>query len=468
MKTMKRVFALLLALTLLWAMGITAFAAEEKGSITIDNATVDVTYTIYRIFDLESYNAESGAYAYKVNDAWKNFAETLTDYVAVDAQGYVTWVEGADAAAFAKLALTYAKDNNIGNQGSQKATGTEVKFENLELGYYLVDSTLGALCSLNTTAPDAVIKDKNSKPDTEKKVEEDSTKEYGEKDDADIGQTVNFKTTISAKKGAENYILHDKMSKGLTFDENSVKVTVGGTELVADRDYELITSPTDGCTFEVQFKKDYLDSIEEDTEIVVSYSAVLNKDAVIADEGNPNETWLDYGDDNHTTHSVTKTYTWKVDVFKYTEEDGTKTPLENAKFTLSKNQNGSDPISLISLGENKYRVAMEGETGITEITTDNTGAFSIEGLDADTYYLTETQAPAGFNKLAGPVTIVIDNEGNTKVNSTTVEKVEVENKTGTELPSTGGIGTTIFYVIGGALVLGAAVLLITKKKMSAQ
>lgn len=109
-----------------------------------------------------------------------------------------------------------------------------MKFENLELGYYLVDSSLGALCSLNTTAPDAVIKDKNSKPDTEKKVEEDSTKEYGEKDDADIGQTVNFKTTISAKKGAENYILHDKMSKGLTFDETPLKL------LLAELSWSLI------------------------------------------------------------------------------------------------------------------------------------------------------------------------------------------------------------------------------------
>ena len=144
--------------------------------------------------------------------------------------------------------------------------------------------------------------------------------------------------------------------------------------------------------------------------------------------------------------------------------------LSGATFTLSKDAEGSNPIALVSEGNNVYRVAKTGETGtVTEITTDATGKFTIQGLDADTYYLTETAAPAGYNKLAGPVTIVIGANG--VVNGTTeapqgVDEVKVLNQSGTELPSTGGMGTTIFYVLGSVLVLAAVVLLVTKKRMN--
>ena len=169
-----------------------------------------------------------------------------------------------------------------------------------------------------------------------------------------------------------------------------------------------------------------------------------------------------------TPPSTTTTYTWKVDVFKYTMNGETETALAGATFTLSKSKDGSNPIVLVSEGNNVYRVAKTGETGtVTEITTDATGRFTIKGLDADTYYLTETKAPDGYNKLAGPVTIVIGENG--VVNGTTeapqgVNEVKVLNQTGAELPSTGGIGTTIFYVAGGVLVIGAAALLIAKRK----
>ena len=156
MRNAKKLAGLLLALAMLLTLPVNVFAAGE-GSITIDNAVVDQTYTIYRILDLESYDAQSGAYAYKANAVWKAFAES-TDikdvYLATNELGYVTWVKGADAAAFAKLAQKYAADNSIVNQGVKKADSTTVKFEGLDLGYYLVDSTLGTLCALNTTNPE--------------------------------------------------------------------------------------------------------------------------------------------------------------------------------------------------------------------------------------------------------------------------------------------------------------------------
>ena len=475
MKNMLRIASLVLALMMVFA--VTAFAEGETGSITINDAVVGQTYTIYQILDLESYNASANAYAYKATTAWNTFISSEAikgTYVEVDAQGYVTWKESADAAAFAKAAQKYAKDNSITNQGSVTATTTTVSFTGLDLGYYLVDTTLGTLCSLDTTNPNVVMEEKNEVPVNVKTVEEDSTGKYGEKNDADIGQTVNFKSTITAQAGAENYVFHDTMSAGLTYT-GVTGVTLNGTAVDASNNYTVVTDGlADGCTFEVRFTQAFCDTLKANDQIVISYTATLNENAVIAGEGNPNTSKVSYGDSSNTKYtpdSQTKTYTWDVDVFKYTMNGETETALAGATFTLSKNTDGSNPITLISKGNNVYRVAKTGETGtVTEITTDATGKFTIKGLDADTYYLTETAAPAGYNKLAGPVTVVIGENG--VVNATTeasqgVDEVKVLNQTGTELPSTGGIGTTIFYVVGGVLVVGAVALLIVRRRRNA-
>ena len=476
MSNTRKLVSLLLAVVLTLGLTALGYAEGETGSITINDAVVGQTYTIYQILDLESYNASANAYAYKATTAWNTFINSDAikgTYVEVDAQGYVTWKDGADAAAFAKAAQKYAKDNSITNQGSVTATTTTVSFTGLDLGYYLVDTTLGTLCSLDTTNPNVVMEEKNEVPTNVKTVEEDSTGNYGEKNDADIGQTVNFRSTITAQAGAENYVFYDTMSAGLTYT-GVTGITLNGTTVDASN-YTVVTEGlTDGCTFEVRFTQTFCDTLKANDQIVISYTATLNENAAIAGEGNANTSKLSYGDSSNTKYtpdSQTKTYTWDVDVFKYTMNGETEKALADAKFTLSKSNDGSNPIALVSEGNNVYRVAKTDETGtVTEVTTDATGKFTIKGLDADTYYLTETAAPAGYNKLAGPVTIVIGENG--VVNGTTeapqgVDEVKVLNQSGAELPSTGGIGTTIFYVLGGVLAVGAVALLIAKRRTRA-
>ena len=480
---MKKTMSVLLALVLLLALSVPAMAAGE-GTITINKAVVGQTYTIYRILELESYNLTTNAYSYKATTDWEDFiksADIKDKYVSVNDEGYVTWKDGADAAAFAKLARAYAAEKNLANQGQKTAEKkddsniTTVTFDNLDLGYYLLDSTLGTLCSLDTTNPTVTIEEKNAKPSNVKTVEEDSNHKYGEKNDADIGQTVNFKSTITAQAGAENYVFHDKMSEGLTFGAVT-SVTLKHKEdteaaTVASENYEVNTSnPEDGCTFEIVFTQAFCDTLKANDKIEISYTATVNEKAVVGGNGNPNESHLSYGDQNHPTTtppSTTTTYTWKIDVLKYTMKGDEEVKLADAVFTLSKSIDGTDPIALISEGNNVYRVAKTGETGITQITTDATGAFTIKGLDSDTYYLTEIAQPAGYNKLADPIKVVIDDHGNVKYNNDYTGTVRVENKTGAELPSTGGVGTTVFYVVGGLMVLLAVVLLVTRKKMSA-
>jgi fimbrial isopeptide formation D2 family protein/LPXTG-motif cell wall-anchored protein len=482
MKLTNKLAGILLALAMVLGIAATAFAEGETGSITIYDAAVGQTYTIYQILDLESYNNEARAYAYKATTAWNTFINSVAIkgiYVEVDAQGYVTWKGNADAAAFAKLAQKYAKDNSIANQGSVTATTTTVSFNGLDLGYYLVDTTLGTLCSLDTTNPNVVMEEKNEVPTNVKTVEEDSTGAWGATNDADIGQVVNFKSTITAQPGAENYVFHDKMSEGLTYTGDAkIYTDEAMTQELAAGNYMVNANPTDSDTFDITFTQDYLNTITAATKLYVKYSATLNENANVGNDGNPNESKLSYGEINQETGkpgsttppSETKTYTWDVDVFKYTMNGETEKALAGATFTLSKNDDGSNPIALVSEGNNVYRVAKTNETvTVTEITTDATGKFTIKGLDADTYYLTETAAPAGYNKLAAPVTIVIGENG--VVNGTTeapqgVDEVKVLNQSGTELPSTGGIGTTIFYIVGGVLVVGAVVLLVTKKRMN--
>lgn len=473
MKHVKRIANLALALVLVLALSAGVFAADEKGSITIDNAVMGQSYTIYRILELESYNTADKAYSYKSTAAWSEFvngSDVKDVYLKVNELGYVTWVEGADEAAFAKLVQQYAAAHaeKVGNQGTQEAKSTTVKFENLELGYYLVDSTLGTLCSLDTTNPDVTIEEKNAVPTNEKEVEEDSTNAYGKTNDADIGQTVNFKSTITAQAGAENYLFHDKMSAGLTFTAVT-KVTLNGTDVAAEN-YEVVTTGlTDDCTFEVRFTQAFCDTLKANDKIVISYTATLNENAVVGVEGNPNESKIEYGQSGKTTTtppSTTTTYTWELKVFKYTMNGENEKALDGAVFTLSKSADGANPIALVSEGNTVYRVAKEGESNtVTEITTDTTGKFTIKGLDSDAYYLTEKTAPAGYNTLKEPVEVVINDKGEVTYNKTSTGEVKVLNQTGTELPSTGGMGTTVFYILGSVLVLGAAVVLVTRKRM---
>ena len=486
MSNTRKLVSLLLAVVLTLGLAALGYAEGETGTITINDAVPGQNYNAYQLLYLESYNKDAGAYAYKANSAWETWLKTQTAYVSIDAQGYVTWVENADAAAFAKLAQVEAAKMKAdatatAPAAAEGATYSTVKFKDLKLGYYLVDTTLGTLCSLDTTNPNVVMVEKNEVPTNDKTVEEDSTGNYGETNDADIGQTVNFKSTITAQAGAENYVFHDTMSAGLTYT-GVTGITLNGTAVDASNYTVVTTGLTDGCTFEVRFMQAFCDTLKANDQIVISYTATLNENAVIAGEGNPNTSKVSYGDSSNTKYtpdSQTKTYTWDVDVFKYTNKttgegkdaNTEEIGLAGATFTLSKSADGTNPIALVSEGNNVYRVAKTGETGtVTEITTDATGKFTIKGLDADTYYLTETAAPAGYNKLAGPVTIVIGENG--VVNGTTeapqgVDEVKVLNQSGTELPSTGGIGTTIFYVLGGVLAVGAVALLIAKRRTRA-
>ena len=483
MKLSRKILSLVLVLALAMVMGLatTAFAKEgegtttEPGSITITNALSGETYNAYQILYLESYNAEKKIYAYKANSAWEEWLRTQTTYVSFDSQGYVTWVEGASAADFAKAAKGQLSGKTVAGSVTPTADGSAT-ISNLKLGYYLVDSTVGALCELNTTKPSVEITDKNTKPTIEKKVEEDSDKKWGDVNDADIGQTVNFKSTISAKPGARNYVVHDKMDAALEFG-SVTSITAGDTTLAAGEDYTVVTSGlTDGCTFHIEFTQTYLDSITADTKIVINYTAKLTSDAV-ADTGYVNDTWLDYGNNQHTEHDTTTTYTWKLPIYKYHKDGDTKKALAGAKFILYKGSEENREYAQVANG--KLTGWTKVKTDATTLVSGDDGTIAVEGLDADTYYLEETKAPDGYNKLAGPVKVEISHavtdEGahmthtlkQGEPNAEKVGQVEIENKSGTELPSTGGIGTTIFYVLGSILVIGAVVLLIAKKRMSA-
>lgn len=476
--------ALLAALALVLAMAVPAWAEENKGSITVQNAKENEEYKIYRIFDLESYSGNS--YSYKMSTKWSNagfatdsaftsYFETVNGYIKPKAE-----FTDETAATFAKNALAFAKKNNIEDDGHQTAGNAGVSFSSLSLGYYLLDTSLGTLCSLDTTNPAAILREKNDSPTIEKKVKENDN--WDTESNAKIGDRVEYQVTIHAKKGAENYVLTDTMDNGLTFN-NDIVVKAGTNNLELDKDY---TVKTDGIkdTFELTFTKTYLDSLTENTtDIVVTYSATINEKAVVAGAANKNTAKLKYGNNSETVPSQTNTYTYKFDLVKI---DGTtKKLLSNVEFKLYEAATGSvdgeyvvsgEPIQFVKKG-NTYRVAKDAMVeGVTDtIVTKDSGKVTIEGLDKKTYYLSETKPLDGYNKPNGAFSVDLTS-GNLVTTATigkeTVVKrtdaqnaIVIENNTGAVLPSTGGMGTTVFYVVGGGLMAVAVVLLVTKKRM---
>ena len=492
MKYMKKLMALLAALTLALAMAVSAFAesgtaSSSKGTITIDNAVTGTTYKAYRIFDLESYDTEKNAYSYKLNTKWKDFpgysttidgkAVSAEDFFSVNSAGYIEWKDAKkDAGAvFAKLAKAFADANNIECDKKETATDATVTFTDLTLGYYLVDTSLGSLCSLDTTAPSVTIKEKNSDTTIEKKIVITGDEKV-DSNSAGIGDTVNFSITITVKDGnPKDYVLHDKLS-GLKFDSASLKVARGGTALTPGTDYTLDTTPEDGDSFDVKFAEDILKTNDV---VVVTYSATVAENAAIAGAGNTNKAKLEYNG-KHSTEEKTTTYVWKLNVHKYTlDSTNNEVALSGAKFVLYR-MDGTDK-KYATLASDKITGWVTNKNSATTLETSGAGDILIEGLDEGVYYLEETEAPAGYNKLTEAIEVKITATTSVTSGSEAVEyknlsepsyttatdaTVKVLNKAGTQLPSTGGIGTTLFYVIGGGLMAVAAVLLVAKKRMN--
>ena len=475
MKHARKLTSLLLALVMVFALAVTVAADETTGttgtgSITVDNPIEGQNYTAYKIFDVVYDEATPKHYSYTIEGGseWFSIVET---YANTEGSGltltqvngtttYVVTTTGAFSAPPFAEALKAAVAGKTGitlKVANGKATATD-----LNLGYYFVTSTTGALCNLTTTNPNANIHDKNDMP----------FKKEVDKTNVDVGQTVKF--TITGKVPdytgftKYTYLITDTMTDGLTFKDD-VKVMVGSEDKTNDCTitYDATNAPQ---TFTVSIpvlEKKY----DFGAEIVVTYTATVNKNAIAVIS--TNKAKLTYSNDpitGETKDSQTeeqKVYTSKIVIDKFETDKKDTVKLKDAKFVLYKKVSGAsgEVTKYYKQDETTKAVTwVDSITDATEVTTGNNGEAFFDGLADGTYYLVETKAPAGYNQLTEAKDVVVTGSitDSTKLSVT----AEVANSTGTLLPSTGGMGTTIFYVLGAVLVVGAGVLLVTKKRMS--
>lgn len=460
MKTVARIASLLLALVLVFGLSVTAFAAGT-GTITVDNPLEGQTYTAYKIFDV-TYDEDKSTYAYSIagDSEWYSVVNSYAGITLTKAASENTYAvtknDSFSAAAFANAlkADVAGKTGITLTLADGKATAT-----GLDLGYYFVTSTSGALCNLTTTNPNATIHDKNDVPFD--KVDDKTSVEVGET----VSYTITGKVPDTTGFTTYEYTIADTMSAGLTFQKN-VAVTVDGVTLDAGK--YVLNQTDNGFTLTIKVME-----LQEKVgkKIKVTYTAVTNDNAVTVIS--KNSATLTYS--NNPTDSESKTttpkdeetvYSAKLVIDKYQKDDKSK-KLANAKFVL-KNADGKYYKYTAATESAAAKVEwVKNQTDATEVTTDTNGAAAFNGLKDGTYYLVETAAPAGYNLLATEVEVVINGADATEADlSSLTATAKVENSTGTTIPETGGIGTTIFYVAGGLLVLGAVILLITKKRMS--
>ena len=535
---MKKLISLLLAIIMVFSLAVTAFAdgnvenpdettapttgstkepvtgefGTHKGTITINKYNDSNNYSLYRILDLESFNtAGQGTYSYKLNDDWKEFFTTGygKDFVTVDGD-YVTRKDNfttTNAPEFAKKALEYAEEKGIqplvsSNYAAANGTTEDgypcYTFSDLDLGYYLVDSSMGALCGLTTTNLNASINAKNGEPTLSKQVQEDSNGHWDTNNTADIGQTVNYRATINVQAGAQDYIFHDKMSAGLTFG-GVTEITLDNVTVPAsnytvhtatscDENCQWHSTPACGaetcdhfchsdCTFHIVFDPTYCQTLPSGKDLVIFYYATLNENAVIAGNGETNSAKLEFGEDHYTETSTVVTKTYAFDLVK---TDGQNTLLPGARFKMytktGTDAEGKDILTVFKVvkvttddGKSYYRPAMAGEEGVEEFEVEN-GMIRFQGFDPDDYYFEETVNPTGYNKLTEKVKFTLGHQNKDAIFNegvfSTKSGFHVVNLSGTILPETGAMGTTLFITFGMFAVLAAGVLLVTKKRMS--
>ncbi len=476
MKTMRKLFTVLLALAMTLALAVSAFA--ETGSITITNPQGDHTYTAYKIFDV-TYTADGVNYSYTISNTDPAFS-TVKAYADVTANGLnltavantnkynVSIGTGFSAASFAqhlKDSLT-ANADALGTGTAFSKVDNTVKASGLALGYYFVSGTSGTVCEL-VTAKNVSIHDKDEVPQIEKTVNDDDLT-------VEVGQVLTYTITgkVPSTKGYTEYTYEvtDTMSTGLTFKKD-VHVFIDGAD-VSDNTNVTVSYNEDGTGFvaKIDMTK-FQDKVDKDVKI--TYTATVNENA-IKSSVETNKAELKYSNDPTNKDSSEKSTT-EVDVYSFNivinkyDSNNTETKLEGAKFVL-KNAEGK---------YYKYDAAAKTVSWVadkaqaTEVTTGADGAARFDGLEAGTYYLEETAAPDGYNQLTEDITIVLDKNGSATIDGSASNPAAdrslttgVANSTGTMLPETGGTGTIIFVALGALAVICAGVFLVTNKRMS--
>ena len=513
MKHIKKLASLLLVLVMVFALATTAFAEETTYSITINNSTAGHTYEAYQIFTGDLATNEAGNKVLS-NIVWGSGVSEAGQTALGDAAAKAeTLITEADAKAFAKAVAPY-----LTTAAGSANTVTDGKYviSGLAAGYYLVKDQDDSLTGDNDSYTEYIIQvvgnvtatPKSDVPEVQKKVKDindstDTTKtDWQDSADYDIGDSIPFQLKATLADNVSSYttykvVFHDTLSKGLTYN-NEAKVYIGGTEtngftVTATVNADGTTTLTVSCD-DVKALGAGNSSV-----ITVEYTAKLNENAVLGSAGNPNKVYLEYSNNPNKSesgenHETGKTPEDTVIVFTYqtiiNKVDSENKPLTGAAFKLEKLIKGKDG-------------AADTWTTVKEFTVDETTtSFTFSGLDDGQYKLTETKTPAGYNTI-DPIYFVIeathdvtadaptlktlnayltDANGNKQTEMKDGESVNIDlgtvdltagsitttvvNKSGSELPSTGGIGTTIFYVLGGVLVLAAVVLLVTKKRMS--
>ena len=499
MKHARKLTSLLLALVMVFALAVTVAAdgttgTTGTGSITISNAAKGETYTIYKLFDATvSEDGKSIAYTGKI-------PESLNTYFTADTNGYISATgaakEGENMSDGLKTALK-AWTANATAAATAKSDGSALNFNGLAYGYYVVTTTQGnQVISVDSTMPDVTIVDKNSSAPKDLSKTADS-------DNVSIGDTVTytvrFKTSNYYGAGEDakeivSYNIEDTLPDFLS----DVKVT----SIIVDNDgNDTTTDDRADVTDQFAKKKIVIDWYDEANSkflynngatVTITYTAKVTEKAAIDGNGNTNKvtvTWTTKGSDepdpNNKIDTKETIYTYAI-ALKKVSDKGVNLPDAVFEFPFYvKSTPDAD-------GAYIYAGTTPGEGLTNQITTPDSGVIVVKGVKSGTYEIKEVTAPAGYNKLTAPVTVTavktgetsthttvyLDKDGNVVDESAKVTEVKVDintiaatglvvvNKAGTELPSTGGMGTTVFYVLGFVLVMGAVVLLVTKKRMS--
>ena len=548
MKFTKRIATILMALAMMLCLTVPAFAAEPaaQAKLIVSGAQLkDKTVHATKMFTASWVDSNNDGkidtddkVSYTLDQEWEGLfwangisigttcpegSVNVTDKdgatLSEKAVAYLAALteNSDDLIAFAAKAAKYKTANNIQDTASKKAeTEDSVTFDQLVPGYYLVQPDKGSTSATRKT--DAMLVNvpsdkaaslqlKSEYPSVEKKVDTDKTES-----NAQIGQSVNFTLTSKVPDMSEfdtyYFAFKDTMSKGLTFDKDSVEVTIDGTKLEAnaikvESTPDAATGATNITIEILNMKTDGTAKYTAGADIKVTYSATLNKDAVVGSTGNTNSAKVEYqngpNQEDHGTSnpSITTTRTYPVKVQKHAFENNDQNSfLAGAKFALSTSEtvpaftkgvdgsytlDTSDTNVVRLVGSDAtYRVAEKNDEAgaVTYFTTVGTSATTINGLKAGTYYLHEIEAPEGYNKLTAPVKVTITETtgADGKVTGVTYtvgdgtasadSNVKIDNKTGSMLPSTGGMGTIGLTALGvGVVALGV---LAPKKKKEKQ